>query len=257
MFRKLFLINLSLFLAAVLLALWLLDIWQTPLGVEAEAKPISPKLIEAGDYSFEKMETGSGYDLMVERDLFRPDRQRYIPPEPSVKPTPKEDESNKEKPNFMVIGIMILSDKVKYAIVGEKPAEKPKPKRPTRAARSRRPRRTRRTPEPTPTPEDLIETRSYHEGEEVKDGWFVAEIKHTSVVFSNGAEVFEVAMPDAEIPEDEEAEEDQEDEDERKPSRTPRKLDSPFSRDRRPTPPDKDEATQRFLDALRKAGKKE
>ena len=252
MFRKLFVINLSLSLAAVLTALWLAEIWQGPLGAEVQAEPVPPKRIPHDEYSFEKMEAGSGYELMVDRDLFRPDRKRYFPPEPSPTETPGDEANKKGKPNLEVIGIMILSDRVKYAIITEKPVKKAKPKRPRR--RSRRSRRSKKkTPTPTATPSDLLRARSYREGEEVKDGWYVAEIRHTLVVFSNGEESFEEAVLKSEIPDESEEEEEGEDERGKRPTK---QLDSPFSRRKPPSPPDKDEATQRFLDALKKAGKK-
>ncbi len=248
MFRKLFLINLSLFLAGVLAALWLAEVWQGPLGEEVSANPIPPNRISRDEYSFEKMGAGSGYELMVDRDLFRPDRKRYIPPNPS--PTPSKDEAtDKKKPNFQVIGIMILSERVKYAIIAEKPVKKAKLKRPRRRSRPSR-RRPRRTPTPTPTPSDLLKPGSYREGEEVRNGWYVAEIRHTLVVFSNGEESFEVAVLKSKVPEESE-------EEKGKKRRPPtKKLDSPVSRREPPSPPDRDEATQRFLDALKKAGKK-
>ncbi len=250
MFRKLFVINLSLSVAAVLAALWLAEIWQGPLGTEAKANPAAPKRISRDEYSFEKMEAGSGYELMVDRDLFRPDRKRYFPPEPSPTETPGDEASNKGRPNLDVIGIMILSDRVKYAIIAEKPVKKAVPKRPKKLSRRRSRRRTKRTPTPAPTPSDLLKARSYREGEEVKDGWYVAEIRHTLVVFSNGEETFEVAVLKSEIPEQTEEEEGK-DKREKHPTRM---LDS---KRLPPSPPDKDEATQRFLDALKKAGKKE
>jgi len=248
MFRKLFLINLSLFVAAVLAAVWLAEIWQGPLGQEASANPVAPKRISRDEYSFEKMEAGSGYELMVDHDLFRPDRKRFIPPEPS--PTPNKDEAQKkDKPNFTVVGIMILSDRVKYAIVAEKAAKKPKPKRPPKRSR-RRSLRKKKTPKPKATPNDLLAAKSYREGEEVKDGWYVAEIQHTLVVFSNGKESFEVVVLKSGLPEESEEEKD------KNGKRPLKQLGSPFSRKKPPEPPDKDEATQRFLDALKKAGKK-
>jgi len=251
MFRKLFVINLSLSLAAVLTAFWLADIWQGPLGKEAKANPASPKRISREEYSFEKMEAGSGYELMVDRDLFRPDRKRYLPPEPSPTETPKDGADSKGKPNLEVIGIMILSDRVKYAIVAEKSVKKPKAKRPKK--RSRRSRRKKKTPTPKPTPSDLLEPRSYREGEDVKDGWYVAEIRHTLVVFSNGQESFEVAVLKSKIPDESEEAKGEKGKKGQSPTK---QLDSPFSRKKPPSPPDKDEATQRFLDALKKAGKK-
>ncbi|MBN1592009.1 MAG: hypothetical protein JW941_02025 [Candidatus Coatesbacteria bacterium] len=250
MFRKLFLINLSLSVAAVLMALWLAEIWQGPLGQEAKADTVTPRRISRDEYAVEKMEAGSGYELMVERDLFRPDRTRYIPPEPSPTKTPTDDADSKEKPNLEVYGIMILSDRIKYAIVAEKAAQKVQPKRPAR--RSRRSRRTSRsTPTPTPTPDELLDPRSYRVGEEVKDGWYVAEIRHTLVVFSNGQESFEVAVLKTAVPEQDQADEEQE-----KEKSSPASRSRSTSRRTPPKPPDRDEATQRFLDALKRAGKK-
>ena len=250
MFRKLFLINLSLFIAAVLAALLLAEIWQGPLGQEAKADPVAPKRISRDEYSFEKMEAGSGYELMVDHDLFRPDRQRYIPPEPSPTEAPKDEANKKGKPNLEVFGIMILSDRVKYAIIAEKAAKKPVAKKPPSRSRRRSRRKQKRTPEPKATPSDLLAAKSYREGEEVKNGWYVAEIQHTLVVFSNGKESFEVVVLKSALPEESEEDKDEED------RRPPKQLGSTSSRRRPPAPPDKDEATQRFLDALKKAGKK-
>jgi len=251
-FRKLFVINLSLSVAAVLAAIWLAEIWQGPLGTEAKASPVAPKRISREEYSFEKMGAGSGYDLMVDRDLFRPDRRRYFPPEPSPTKTSGDEANKKGKPNLEVIGIMILSDRVKYAIVAEKPVKKIKAKKIKDRSR-RRSRRKKKTPKPKPTPSDLLKPRSYREGEEVKDGWYVAEIRHRLVVFSNGDQSFEVAVLKSKIPD--ESEEEREGKDKRG-KRPTKQLGSPFSTRKPPSPPDKDEATQRFLDALKKAGKK-
>ncbi len=241
MFRKLFVINLSLFAAAVAGAVWLGEIWQGPLGEEIKTDPVPPKRIEREQYSFDKMAAGSGYGQMVDNDLFRPDRKRYIPPEPS--PTPEKDDAKEDKkPNFEVLGIMLLNDRVKYAIVAEKPAKKvqaPKPKK----RYSRRSRRRREKPKPTPTPSDLLQARSYRVGEEVKNGWYISEIRPTLVVFSNGKESFEVEVTKSTIPQVAE-------EKSKKTGRQPIKKIKPAS------PPSKDEATQRFLDALRKAGKR-
>ena len=250
MFRKLFVINLSLSIVAVLVAVWLAEIWQGPLGEEVSADPLPPRRISREEYSFEKMEAGSGYELMVDRDIFRPDRKRYIPPEPSPTETTGDEANEKDKPNLEVIGIMILSERVKYAIIAEKPSVKQlKPDRPE----PRSPRRSRRkggnTPTPTPTPSDLLAARSYREGEDVKDGWYVAEIRYTLVVFSNGKESFEVEVLKSAVPEE------TEEETKGREERPPEQLESPFSRRTPPPAPDKDEATQRFLDALKKAGK--
>ena len=241
MFRKLFVINLSLFAAAVGGAVWLGEIWQGPLGEEVRADPVPPKRIEREQYSFDKMAAGLGYDRMVENDLFRPDRKRYIPPEPS--PTPGEDDANEnKKPNLEVLGIMLLNDRVKYAIVAEKPAKKVKAPKPKRRYRRRSSRRSK--PTPTPTPSDLLEAKSYREGEEVKNGWYVSEIRPTIVVFSNGKESFEVEVAKSTIPQAPEEKES------KKAGRQPGKRTKPAS------PPTKDQATQRFLDALKKAGKR-
>jgi len=240
-FRKLFVINLSLFAAAVGGAVWLGEIWQGPLGEEVKADPVPPKRIEREQYSFDKMAAGLGYDQMVDNDLFRPDRKRYIPPEPSPPPG-KDDAQENEKPNFEVLGIMLLSDRVKYAIVAEKPAQKVQAPKPKRRYRGRR-RRTSK-PKPTPTPSDLLQARSYRVGEEVKNGWYVSEIRPTLVVFSNGKESFEVEVTKSTIPQAPEEEES------KKTGRQPIERRKPAS------PPSKDEATQRFLDALKKAGKR-
>ena len=250
MFRKLFLINLSLFAAAVLSAMWLVDIWQSSLAAEIKTSPAAPKRIARSEYTFDKIEAGSGYELMVDRDLFRPDRKRYIPPEPKPKPKPLSEAEKKIKPNFCVVGIMILSETNKYAIVGEKPAKKIVPKKPAKRKRRsrRRPRKTKKAK--TPPPENLLKAKSYRWGEEIKDGWFISEIKPTIVVFSNGTDTFEVSVDKSKIPEQDKVAESNKNE-----KRPGRKVTSPFTK-RKPLPPDKDEATQRFLDALKKAGKK-
>ncbi|HUT02951.1 MAG TPA: hypothetical protein VM163_03580 [bacterium] len=234
-------INLSLFAAAVGGAVWLGEIWQGPLGEEIKADPVPPKRIEREQYSFDKMAAGLGYGQMVDNDLFRPDRKRYIPPEPS--PTPgKDDAQEDKKPNFEVLGIMLLNDRVKYAIVAEIPAKKAQAPKPTRHYRRRSSRRSK--PTPTPTPSELLQASSYRVGEEVKNGWYISEIRPTLVVFSNGKESFEVEVTKSSIPQAAEEEES------KKTGRQPIKRRTPAS------PPSKDEATQRFLDALKKAGKR-
>jgi len=244
MFRKLFLINLSLFVAAVLLAVWVVEIWSKPVGARIKVDPRPPKHISKDEYTFEKMPAGFGYDLMVERDLFRPDRKRYIPPQPSPTPTPS---AQKGKPNFVVVGIMILSERVKYAIIGESSPAKPKLKKPKR--RWRRWRRGRKRQTPTPPPLKLLKPRSYHEGEEVKDGWYVAQIKPMSVVFANGTESIEVPLKKAKVPIEKE-------EKQSKGKRPLTKLGAGLTAKSPPAPPSKDEATRRFLEALRKARKR-
>jgi len=244
-FRKLFVINLSLFVAVVAGAVWLGEIWQGPLGEEIKADPVPPSRIAREQYSLKKMTAGSGYEQMVEEDLFRPDRKRYIPPQPS--PTPEKDSvKDNQKPNFEVLGIMLLSDEVKYAIVAEIPAKKiKKPKPRKKYLRYRRRRRSSRSkPTPTPTPSDLLPAKSYRVGEEIKNGWYISEIRPTVVVFSNGKESFEVKIKKSTIPQETE---------EQKSKKTKRR---PVQRRLSSSPPNRDEATRRFLEALKKAGKR-
>ena len=246
MFRKLFVINLSLFVAVIAGAVWLGEIWQGPLGEEIKADPVPPSRIAREQYSLKKMTAGSGYEQMVEEDLFRPDRKRYIPPQPSPTETPGDKAGAKGKPNFEVLGIMLLSDEVKYAIVAEiraKKIKKPKPRKKYLRYRRRR-RSSRSKPTPTPTPSDLLPAKSYRVGEEIKNGWYISEIRPTVVVFSNGKESFEVEIKKSTIPQETE---------EQKSKKTKRR---PVQRRLSSSPPNRDEATRRFLEALKKAGKR-
>lgn len=111
--RRIKFLNSILLFTCLGLAIWIISIWITP---SHEFKNISSQKIKKTVIEEkEKTEiTLSSYDVIVEKDLFRKSRHKFVPkPAPSpvkVLPPPPEPQPKRPPPRLALIGTIILDD---------------------------------------------------------------------------------------------------------------------------------------------------
>ncbi|MFQ5901325.1 MAG: hypothetical protein ACE5IH_07195 [Thermodesulfobacteriota bacterium] len=117
--------NLILVLVAIAMGAWLVDTWSAPVEIptlnNTEGKAASEVITE------DAIPISSYYNVIIEKDLFRPSRKKYIakivlpppppPPPPPPSPPPPPPPPKRPVPKFTLYGTVILEDKDDVAII--------------------------------------------------------------------------------------------------------------------------------------------
>lgn len=102
-----------LFLAVltVILLIWLASLWSRPFAMPSNIAGRSAGMVVGKESLTKKLQGGSAYNIIVDRDIFSPTRQKYVRPEPPKpsKPVPQAQPS-KPLPRLSLVGTVLLDD---------------------------------------------------------------------------------------------------------------------------------------------------
>ena len=136
MFRRIFWINLGLFFIVILIGLNVYKIWRSVIKKEWK----EPLFVSAGTMPYNEAPFGEEqdskpalytYDVIADKNLFRPERTEWLPPVPEDKESKKKEKSKPSQGRQpamkepVLYGIMITRDKKSALMKGSK-REKPK-----------------------------------------------------------------------------------------------------------------------------------
>lgn len=109
--RKERVVNALLAASAAFFAVWSLLIWVSPVETPADAGHILRVKDRVGS-SYMRVLPASSYMVIVEKDVFRPARQMYVPPKPKPKvaPPPPPPPPRRPPPRLTLIGTVLLDD---------------------------------------------------------------------------------------------------------------------------------------------------
>ncbi len=201
MFRRIFWINLGLFAIVFLLGLnvyktWFSVIkgeWKEPVFVSAENIPENEAMFGEEKASKSALYT---YDVIADKNLFRPERTEWLPPPPDEEESKKKEKSKSTKSNQKALkepilyGIMIRRDK-KSALMKGSIREKAKERfREVRLGNGQ----VRKVPLPS-RPGRVVpdKVRTYHVGDEINES-IVVDILQDRVILSKNDEEYEILL---------------------------------------------------------------
>lgn len=210
MFRKIFWINIGLFVIIVLLTYNLYRFWtktirdiKTPathISLEESPKRVSAEELEAELVDF-RPSSRMSYTPVAEKDLFRPEREEWQPPpppeedEPEIKPTPYPQFPGQKQPEVKdptVHGIIIIGESKKIALMQGWSREEPQ-------------QRTRKIPigngqfrevplPPVPGKVVMDKVKAYHIGDEISESRIVDILPETVVLERESGERYEIIL---------------------------------------------------------------
>lgn len=201
MFRRIFWINLGLFAIVFLLGLnvyktWFSVIkkeWKEPIFVSAENIPENEVIFGEKKASKPALYT---YDVIADKNLFRPERTEWLPPPPDEEESKKKEKSKPSKRNQQALkepilyGIMIRRDK-KSALMKGSIREKAKERfREVRLGNGQ----VRKVPLPS-RPGRVVpdKVRTYQVGDEINES-IVVDILQDRVILSKNDEEYEILL---------------------------------------------------------------
>jgi len=201
LFRRIFWINLGLFAIVLLLGMnvyktWFSVIkkeWKAPVFVSAEN--ISENEVMFGEEEASKPALYT-YDVIADKNLFRPERTEWIPPAPDEEESKKKEKSKSTKRNQKALkepilyGIMIRREKKSALMKGSIREEAKERFREVRLGNGQ----VRKVPLPS-RPGRVVpdKVRTYHVGDEINES-IVVDILQDRVVLSKNDEEYEILL---------------------------------------------------------------
>ena len=201
MFRRIFWINLGLFAIVFLLGVNVYKTWFSVFKKEWK----EPVFVSAENISEDEVMFGEDkalkpalytYDVIADKNLFRPQRTEWLPPAPDEDESEKKEKSESSKGNQKALGepvlygVMIRRDK-KSALMKGSIREKPKERfREVRLGNGQ----VRKVPLPS-RPGRIVpdKVRTYHVGDEINES-IVVDILQDRVILSKNDEEYEILL---------------------------------------------------------------